>query len=89
MASEDVRVNSTLTSTFFPGSIHGELNPVPQTKAAGDEDSSEEVNTIVRRSIAVVCERTFEKAQDACLALLTKIDDAVVVRRCLGILAEV
>jgi hypothetical protein len=43
----------------------------------------------VRRSIAVVCERTFEKAQDACLALLSKIDDAGVVRRCLGVLAEV
>ena len=69
---------------FFPATADGSF--ISKTSSSKDGD---DVTRIVRDSIATVCERTFDKAQDAMLALLSKIDDVGVVRRCLGILAEV
>eukprot|EP00602_Paraphysomonas_sp_CaronLab_P007358 CAMPEP_0185034758 /NCGR_PEP_ID=MMETSP1103-20130426/24887_1 /TAXON_ID=36769 /ORGANISM="Paraphysomonas bandaiensis, Strain Caron Lab Isolate" /LENGTH=2224 /DNA_ID=CAMNT_0027571539 /DNA_START=141 /DNA_END=6815 /DNA_ORIENTATION=+ len=43
---------------------------------------------VLRTSSATVCERTFEKVQEACLGMLSKVSDTGVIRRSLGILSE-
>lgn len=49
----------------------------------------EELVSILRKSVATVCERTYDRVQEVCLVLLAKVEDTGVIRRSLGILAEV
>jgi hypothetical protein len=44
---------------------------------------------IIRTSGRYVVESTYTKVRDICMTMIWKIDDTVVIRRCLGILTEV
>jgi hypothetical protein len=96
-SSDDGRlVPSNVTTAFLCDSWIPPSIPTPdgtEKPSANTEPSpalsQEELVSILRKSVATVCERTYDRVQEACLALLSKVEDTGVIRRSLGILAEV
>lgn len=76
-------------SNFSNSSDQSEKQLNVPNKQFSSNVTQEQLVTILQKSVATVCERTFDRAQEACLALLSKVEDTGVIRRSLGILAEV
>ena len=93
LAGVDDGRGTSSTHVFFPATSDGVCITDSTHKGAGaSKDMSPAdmmVNSLVRRSIMAVCERTFDKAQESCLILLAKVEDVGIVRRVLGVLTEV
>jgi hypothetical protein len=68
---------------YFPASSTGLLQPFSNSTSDND------VLCNIKASVSGVCERTYDKIQEACMMMLSKVEDAAVVRRSLGILSEV
>lgn len=83
-----------LSDTWIPPSFstNSEGNEKTTVNASTSQSSAlpqDQLVAILRKSVATVCERTFDRVQEACLSLLSKVEDTGVIRRSLGILAEV
>lgn len=81
--------DSWIPPSFSNNSSDGNEKPVAISTSQSSSLPQDELVTILRKSVATVCERTYDRVQEACLVLLSKVEDTGVIRRSLGILAEV